>query len=63
VNAANYYGAAVFSGTMTGASMSINLPMNSLPALPTGMDAISDAAWRASLNTLPEFGVFVVIPN
>jgi hypothetical protein len=64
VNAANYFGTPVYTGTMSGTSMNVSLPMNnSAVTLPIGMEFITDATWRAGLNTCPEFCAFVVLPT
>ncbi len=56
VKAENYFGTAIASGTYNSASPTINLSMtNTTVALPIGR--------AAPASTMPEFGVFIVLPQ
>ena len=60
-NVQNYFGTPVLAGTYNSASPTVSIPMTSAASLAIAQPFGSDLSIRTS--TLPEFGVFVIVPN
>ena len=60
-NAQNYFGPPVLAGTYNSASPVVSIPMTSAASLAIAQPFGIDLAPRTT--TLPEFGVFVIVPN
>ena len=60
-NAQNYFGTPVLAGTYNPASPTVSISMTSAASVAIAQPFGSDLALRTT--TLPEFGVFVVVPN
>jgi len=60
-NAQNYFGTPVLAGTYNSASPTVSIPMTSAASVAIAQPFGSDLAARTT--TLPEFGVFVIVPN